>query len=34
MVGDLKRVALVPVDMVAHFEKRWDAMGGKLMISA
>jgi type I restriction enzyme R subunit len=32
LVGDPKRVALVAADMVAHFEKRLEAMDGKAMI--
>ncbi len=32
LVGDPKRIALVATDMVAHFEKRWEAMDGKAMI--
>lgn len=32
LVGDPKRIALVAADMVAHFEKRWEAMEGKAMI--
>jgi type I restriction enzyme, R subunit len=32
LVGDPKRVALVAADMVAHFEKRIEAMDGKAMI--
>jgi type I restriction enzyme R subunit len=32
LVGDTKRIALVAADMVAHFEKRWEAMDGKAMI--
>ncbi len=32
LVGDPKRIALVAADMVAHFEKRWEAMDGKAMI--
>jgi type I restriction enzyme R subunit len=32
MVGDPKRIALIAADMVAHFEKRIEAMNGKAMI--
>ncbi len=32
LVGDPKRIALLAVDMVAHFEKRLDAMNGKAMV--
>jgi type I restriction enzyme R subunit len=32
LVGDPKRIAMVAADMVAHFEKRWEAMDGKAMI--
>jgi type I restriction enzyme R subunit len=32
LVGDPKRIALVAADLVAHFEKRLDAMDGKAMI--
>jgi type I restriction enzyme R subunit len=32
LVGDPKRVALVAADLVAHFEKRLEAMEGKAMI--
>jgi type I restriction enzyme R subunit len=32
LVGDPKRIALVAADMVAHFEKRREAMDGKAMI--
>jgi type I restriction enzyme R subunit len=32
LVGDPKRIALVATDMVAHFEKRVEAMDGKAMI--
>ena len=32
LVGDPKRVALVAADLVAHFEKRVEAMDGKAMI--
>jgi type I restriction enzyme R subunit len=32
LVGDPKRIALVAADMVAHFEKRIEAMDGKAMI--
>ena len=32
LVGDPKRVALIAADMVAHFEKRVEAMDGKAMI--
>ena len=32
LVGDPKRIALVAADMVAHFEKRLEAMDGKAMI--
>ena len=32
LVGDPKRIQLVAADMVAHFEKRWEAMDGKAMI--
>ena len=31
-MGDPKRIALVAADIVAHFEKRWEAMDGKAMI--
>ncbi len=32
LVGDPKRIALVAADLVAHFEKRVEAMSGKAMI--
>jgi len=32
LVGDEKRVALIAADLVAHFEKRLEAMDGKAMI--
>ena len=32
LVGDPKRIALIATDMVAHFEKRVEAMDGKAMI--
>jgi type I restriction enzyme, R subunit len=32
LVGDPKRIALVAADMVAHFERRLEAMDGKAMI--
>jgi type I restriction enzyme R subunit len=32
LVGDPKRIALVAADLVAHFEKRSEAMSGKAMI--
>ena len=32
LVGDPKRIALVTADLVAHFEKRLEAMDGKAMI--
>lgn len=32
LVGDSKRVALIAADLVAHFEKRVEAMDGKAMI--
>jgi type I restriction enzyme, R subunit len=32
LVGDPKRIALVAADLVAHFEKRVEAMDGKVMI--
>ncbi len=32
LVGDPKRVALVAADLVAHFEKRNEAVGGKAMV--
>jgi type I restriction enzyme R subunit len=32
LVGDPKRIALVAADLVAHFEKRIEAMDGKAMI--
>ncbi len=32
LVGDPKRIALVAADMMAHFEKRLEAMDGKAMI--
>ena len=32
LVGDPKRIALVAADLVAHFEKRVEAMDGKAMI--
>ncbi len=32
LVGDPKRVALIAADLVAHFEKRLEAMDGKAMI--
>ena len=31
-MGDPKRIALVAADLVAHFEKRLEAMDGKAMI--
>ena len=32
LVGDPKRIALIAVDLVTHFEKRLEAMDGKAMI--
>ena len=32
LVGDPKRIALVAADLVAHFEKRTEAMDGKAMV--
>ncbi len=32
LVGDPKRIALIAADLVAHFEKRTEAMDGKAMI--
>jgi type I restriction enzyme R subunit len=32
LVGDPKRIALVAADLVAHFEKRLEAMDGKAMV--
>jgi type I restriction enzyme R subunit len=32
LVGDPKRVKLIAADLVAHFERRWEAMDGKAMI--
>jgi type I restriction enzyme R subunit len=32
LVGDPKRLKLVAADLVAHFEKRWEALDGKAMI--
>lgn len=32
LVGDPKRIALIAADLVAHFEKRCEAMDGKAMI--
>jgi type I restriction enzyme R subunit len=32
LVGDPKRIRLIAADLVAHFEKRWEAMDGKAMI--
>lgn len=32
LVGDPKRIKLVAADLVAHFEKRWEAMDGKAMV--
>ncbi|MEO6624288.1 MAG: type I restriction endonuclease subunit R [Burkholderiaceae bacterium] len=32
LVGDPKRIALVAADLVAHFEKRQEAMDGKAMV--
>jgi type I restriction enzyme R subunit len=32
LVGDPKRVALIATDLVAHIEKRWEALDGKAMI--
>ncbi len=32
LVGDSKRIALIAADLVAHFEKRLEAMDGKAMI--
>ena len=34
LVGDPKRIALVAADLVAHFEKRVEAMDGKAMIAS
>ena len=31
-LGDPKRIALVAADLVAHFEKRVEAMDGKAMV--
>src|SRR5690606_5917518 len=33
LVGDPKRIALIAADLVAHFEKRLEAMEGKAMIA-
>lgn len=32
LVGDPKRLALIAADLVAHFEKRWEALDGKAMV--
>jgi type I site-specific restriction-modification system R (restriction) subunit len=32
MVGDPKRIGLIAADLVAHWEKRYEAMNGKAMI--
>lgn len=32
LVGDPKRIALIAADLVAHFERRWEAMDGKAMV--
>jgi type I restriction enzyme R subunit len=32
LVGDPKRIALIAADLVAHFEKRTEAMNGKAMV--
>ena len=32
LVGDPKRISLLAADMVAHFEKRLEAMAGKAMV--
>ncbi len=32
LVGDPKRIALIAADLVAHFEKRIEAMDGKAMV--
>lgn len=32
LVGDPKRLALIAADLVAHFEKRTEAMDGKAMV--
>ncbi len=32
LVGDPKRIALVAADLVAHLEKRWEALDGKAMV--
>jgi type I restriction enzyme, R subunit len=32
LVGDPKRIALIAADLVAHFEKRLEAMDGKAMV--
>ncbi len=32
LVGDPRRVKLIAADLVAHFERRWEAMDGKAMI--
>ncbi len=32
LVGDPKRIALIAADLVAHIEKRWEALDGKAMI--
>jgi type I restriction enzyme R subunit len=34
LVGDPKRIALIAADLVAHFEKRVEAMEGKAMIAS
>jgi type I site-specific restriction-modification system R (restriction) subunit len=34
LVGDPKRIALIAADLVAHFEKRVEAMDGKAMIAS
>lgn len=32
LVGDEKRLKLIAADLIAHFEKRWEAMDGKAMV--
>ena len=32
LVGNPKRLALIAADLVAHFEKRWEALDGKAMV--
>jgi len=32
LVGDPKRLKIIAADLIAHFEKRWEAMDGKAMV--